>query len=219
MASRVGDLLIQKGLIDQQQLSKAIDLAKQNSCLVNQALIQLAYIEESALLNFLSEQYNLPVVKLEEIQIATQLLTLIPQRLAQKHHVLPLELNNNTLTLAMVDPSDIIALNEVKFITGHDIKVVLASEGELKTQTEKLYETDVSYDDLFDGLVEEDNVEVLSTEDNIDISALEKATEDAPVVKLVNAILTDGIKKGSSDIHLEPYEKSFRVRFRIDGVL
>ncbi|MCL4138975.1 UNVERIFIED_CONTAM: hypothetical protein GTU68_027034 [Idotea baltica] len=117
----------------------------------------------------------------------------------------------------MADPSNIIALNDVKFITGYDIRVVLTSVRDLKAKSEKIFEEDVSYDGIFDDF--DDDVEVVEAEEDIDLGNLEKATEDAPVVKLVNAILTDAIKKGASDIHLEPYEKSFRVRFRIDGVL
>lgn len=218
MSSRIGELLLQQGIIDEQQLEQAKQTAQQNGGLINSAVVKLGLMEEAELTSLLSQQYKLPVVQLDEYQVETHVLSLIPQHLAIKHSLLPLELNGSTLTVAMVDPSNIIALNDIKFITGYDIRVVLAGDTEVKTYIEKLYEADISYDAFFDDL-QDDDVEVMSTEDEVDLDTLEKQTEDAPVVKLVNAILTDAIKKGASDIHVEPYERNFRVRFRIDGVL
>ncbi len=218
MSSHVGELLVQNGLIDKAQLEQAVQLAKSNGGLINSAVVKLGYIEEAELVALLSRQYGLPVVQLDEYQIEPRVVSLVPQALAIKHHLLPLELNGTTLTTAMVDPSNITALNDIKFITGYDIRVVLAAEADIKKHIEKFYDSDISYDNLFRGM-DEDDVEILSNAEEVDLNALEKATEDAPVVKLVNAILTDAIKKGASDIHLEPYEKTFRVRFRIDGVL
>ena len=219
MSSRIGELLLQHGVIDEMQLEQASQLAGQNGGLISSSVIKLGYVTESDLTALLSRQYGLPVIQIDELQIDPHVIALVPQHLAQKHQLLPLELNNGTLTVAMIDPSNIIALNDIKFITGYDIRVVLASESDLKAHIEKCYERDVSYDSLIEDIGGEDNVEVLASDEEIDLNALERATEDAPVVKLVNAILTDAIKKGASDIHLEPYEKSFRVRFRIDGVL
>lgn len=218
MSSRVGDLLLRKGLINQDQLSKAMEVLHEHGGMLSTSLVRLGFIEESTLVQTLSQQYGLPVVKLEEHQIEPEILGLVPQDLAQKHHLLPIQFNGSVLQIAMVDPSNILALNDIKFITGHDIQVVLTAESELKGYLEKLYESNVSYDSIM-GEMDDDNVEVIDTSDALDLQALEKATEDAPVVKLVNAILTDAIKKGASDIHVEPYEKNFRVRFRIDGVL
>ena len=118
----------------------------------------------------------------------------------------------------MVDPSNIIALNDIKFITGYDVKVVLASEAQLRHELDRLYEGNISYDEIFDDF-DDGEIEVMGAEEELSLQELERATEDAPVVKLVNAILTDAIKKSASDVHIEPYEKTFRVRFRIDGVL
>ena len=219
MSSHLGELLLQKGILDKEQLEQARNIAGQNGGLLNSAVVSMGILDEDSLTNLISHQYGLPVVQLEDYQVEPRVLALVPQALAVKHYLLALELNGSTLTVAMVDPSNITALNDIKFITGYDIRVVLAPESALKAYIEKTYESDVSYDALFRDLHDGGGVEVLSTEDEIDINALEKATEDAPVVKLVNAILTDAIKKGASDIHLEPYEKTFRVRFRIDGVL
>lgn len=218
MSSRIGELLLSRGIIDESQLENVQQHAKQNGGLINTAVVRLGLVEEAELVTLLSQQYALPVVQVEDYQIDAHVLSLVPQQLALKHHVIPLELHDNTLTVAMADPSNIIALNDIKFITGFDIRVVLASDTDIRTHIEKYYENEVSYDSLFEDIAEE-NVEVMATDEELDLDALERATEDAPVVKLVNAILTDAIKKGASDIHLEPYEKSFRVRFRIDGVL
>jgi len=218
VSSRVGDLLLRKGLINQEQLGRAQEAMHEHGGMLSTSLIKLGFIEEGALLETLSQQYGLPVVKLDEQTIEPEVVGLIPQDLAQKHHLIPIQFNGTVLQIAMVDPSNILALNDIKFITGHDIQVVLTAESELKSVTEKLYEQNVSYDSIIGGL-DDGGVEVVDTDDSVDLQALEKATEDAPVVKLVNAILTDAIKKGASDIHIEPYEKSFRVRFRIDGVL
>jgi len=218
MSSRVGSLLLKAKVITEEQLSKAKELQQQSGELLGSSLIKLGFLDEAKLLSTLSEQYGLPIVKLEGQESNPDVTALVPHNIAQKHHLLPLELNGSTLTVAMADPSNILALNDVKFITGFDIQVVLASEVELKAHIEKLYEGSVSYDSIIDDLGGE-NVEVVDISDDFDLQALEKATEDAPVVKLVNAVLTDAIKKGASDIHIEPYEKVFRVRFRIDGVL
>jgi len=219
MNSRVGELLVQKGHIDRSQLEQANLLASQNGGLLNSAVVKLGAITEDVLIDLLSEEYSLPIVDLEDTEIQTEILSHVPHAIALKYFILPLQCEGSILTVAMVDPSNIAAINDIRFITGFDIRIKLCTEAQVKFYIEKLYEGDVSYDSIFEGINEGDDVEVLSSEDDIDITALEKATEDAPVVKLVNALLIDAIKKGASDVHIEPYEKSFRVRFRIDGVL
>ncbi len=219
MSSRIGDLLITAGLITEEQLAKAKEVQYQSGGLIGSALVKLGFIEEQALVDALAKQYGLKTANLEDFEFDPDILGLIPQSLAHKHLLLPLSLLGNTLTIAMIDPSNILALNDIKFVTGYNIQVVIATESALRSQIEKLYEGNVSYDTIIGDFDSADDVEVLGTQDELDVSELEKATEDAPVVKLVNAILTDAIKKGASDIHIEPYEKLFRVRFRIDGVL
>jgi type IV pilus assembly protein PilB len=166
----------------------------------------------------LSTQFKVKIIELENLEIDPQVIELIPQNIAQKHHVLPIEKDGSTLTVAMIDPSNVVALNDIKFVTGLDIQIVIARESVLKASHEKYYESFTSYENIINDLEDED-VELVESNDEVNISELERATEDAPVVKLVNAVLTDAIKKHASDIHIEPYEKSFRVRFRIDGVL
>jgi type IV pilus assembly protein PilB len=219
MSSRIGELLVEQGCITTEQLTQALELQQQNASpyLVTQ-LLQMGLVDEQTVTEALGRDYNLPIIDFENTEISSSAIDLIPHNIASKHFLLPIEVNGGVITIAMVDPSNIIALNDIKFITGCDVKVAVAKESELKSNIEKHYEGNISYDSIFDDIEDED-VQVLSTEEELDIQALERATEDAPVVKLVNAILTDAIKKGASDIHIEPYEKIFRVRFRIDGVL
>ncbi|MCB0317303.1 MAG: type IV-A pilus assembly ATPase PilB [Bdellovibrionales bacterium] len=218
MNSRIGELLVRSGIINSEQLTKANDEIKTHGGFVGTHLVKLGFVELEDLLNIISKQYSVPIVELEEYKFEEDLLQLIPQNLSMKHGVLPILKKGNVLTVAMIDPSNIVALNDIKFITGLDISVAVTDEITLKKKQEVLFESQISYDSIFEDFDPED-VEVVDTSDDININELEKASEDAPVVKLVNAILTDAIKKGASDIHLEPYEKSFRVRFRIDGVL
>lgn len=218
MASRVGELLVKTGLITSEQLDQAKEQQKAQGGTLGSHLVKMGVISEEDFVQTISDQYRIPVVQLEEYDIDDAVLSLIPQNVAQKHSVLPLIKRNSTLTVAMVDPSNIVALNDIKFITGLDIQVVIAPESQIKGEQEKLYEGTVSYENIL-GDIDEQDVEVVETQETVDLNELERATEDAPVVKLVNAILTDAIKKRASDIHIEPYEKVFRVRFRIDGVL
>ncbi len=219
MSSRVGDLLVRKGVLTQDQLKRVTEAQSSNGGLLISSIVKLGFLTESALLETLGQQYGLPLVKVEESSIDPNAVGLVPHELAGKHCLLPVKLNGTTLTVAMADPSNILALNDIKFVTGFDIQVVLAAESEIRAFHEKFFESNISYDSIMEDIGEDTDVEVISAGDELDLEALERATEDAPVVKLVNAVLTDAIKKGASDIHIEPYEKTFRVRFRIDGVL
>jgi type IV pilus assembly protein PilB len=218
MNSRIGDLFVKSGLITGEQLAVAVEQQKNSGGFLGSYFVKLGFIAEPDLLSTISEQYGVQICQVDTSSLDTGLAQLIPQNLATKHNLVPIVQRQNALTVAMTDPSNITALNDVKFITGLDIHVVVASERDVKAGQERLYDAQVSYDKLIDDLGDED-VEVLDTSEAIDVNELERATEDAPVVRLVNAILTDAIKKGASDIHIEPYEKNFRVRFRIDGVL
>jgi len=219
MTSRVGDLLVRQGILSADDLNQAKQAQHLAGGQLISSILKLGKITEEKLCEVLSSQYNLPVVKLEEQTFDPEVIRLVPQSLALKHLLVPIRFNNAALVIAMADPSNILALNDIKFITGHDIQVVLANETEVRTQVEKIYDTSASLDTLMEEFDDGANVEVIETNEQLDLQAFEKATEDAPVVKLVNAILTDAIKKNASDIHIEPYEKNFRVRFRIDGVL
>jgi type IV pilus assembly protein PilB len=217
MSSRVGELLVKAGLITPEQLNKAIETLEPGAT-VSSRLVQQGAVAETDLVEILSQHYGVPIIELEDCLLDTSLAQLIPQNLALKHHLVPIIKKDNSLTLALADPSNLTAINDIKFITGLDIQVKVAAESAIKRFFEKLFESGTAYENILNDM-DNDNIEVVATEDDINISELERATEDAPVVKLVNAILTDAIKKNASDIHLETYEKSFRVRFRIDGVL
>ncbi|MCB0329415.1 MAG: type IV-A pilus assembly ATPase PilB [Bdellovibrionales bacterium] len=219
MTSRVGELLIRTGAISEEQYKKAEEAqTAAGGGFIGVFLAQLGFVSEDDIAEIVSDQYGVPIIELEEFSIDDEILNLIPQNLAVKHGLIPLVQEGSSLKVAMVDPSNLVALNDIKFITGLDIQVVLAKSSALKQKQEKLFEKQVEYDSILDAYEDQD-VEVVDTDGDVDVNELEKATEDAPVVKLVNAILTDAIKKGASDIHVEPYEKKFRVRFRIDGVL
>jgi len=150
--------------------------------------------------------------------VPREILNVVPQALVMKHHLIPTNLVRSTLTLAMADPSNLMAINEVKFLTGYDVKVAVAAPAALQQAIERYYETGTSYQDVLEQIGNED-VELVRTEDEVDLKDLESATEEAPVVRLVNAVMTDAIRKRASDIHIEPYEKMLRIRFRVDGVL
>jgi len=218
MSSRIGELLVKNGLVTPEQLAQANEAQKSSGGTVGGALSKLGFLSEVDIVQTISQHYGVPIVELEEYTIEASTLQLIPHNLALKHHLIPLVKKDSTLTVAMADPSNMVALNDIKFITGLDIQVVVANETSIKIGQEKLYEGNISYDKIMDDFENQD-LEVVASKNEVDIVELEKATEDAPVVKLVNAVLSDSIKKRASDIHIEPYEKYFRVRFRIDGVL
>jgi type IV pilus assembly protein PilB len=217
--SRVGEQLVKAGLISAEQLAHAQEAAQSQGGFVGAHLVRLGFISEPDLVQTLSRLFSVPIFESDELFVDSQVLQLIPQNLASKHQLVPVVRKDNTLTVAMTDPSNITALNDIKFITGLDIQICVAGNSLIKLLHERFYEGNVSYDTIISDISDGESVEVLEQEQSVDLNELEKATEDAPVVKLVNAVLTDAIKKGASDIHIEPYEKSFRVRFRIDGVL
>ncbi len=218
MQSRVGELLVRTGLLTDEQLKIAKDAQAQNGGLLASSIISQGFISERDFANILSEHYSVPIINLNDYQIDDAAVKLVPYNLAVKHGLMPVFTEQNSLTLAMIDPSNVVALNDIKFITGLEVHAVIALDSDIRSKQEKYYEEGVSYDSLIDDL-DADDIELIGSNEEPDIMELERATEDAPVVKLVNAILLDAIKKGASDIHFEPYEKEFRVRFRIDGVL
>jgi type IV pilus assembly protein PilB len=218
MASRLGDLLQRRGDLSAEQLAHAIEVQRENSGSLATHLIKLGYISEEDLLAILEREYRLPVVDPASLEIQKDVLTLVPQALVIKHHLIPTSLSRNTVTLVMADPSNLVAINEIKFLTGYDVKIAVAAPAAIQAAIDRHYNSDANFDEVLSALGNE-NLELVHDEDDIDLGELEKATEEAPVVKLVNAILTDAIRKRASDIHIEPYEKVMRVRFRVDGML
>ncbi len=226
MPARLGELLVRENLISLQQLQQAQNNQKQEGGKLGYHLTKLGFIEESQLTDFLSKQYGVPAINLSEFEIDADVIKLIPKEVAQKHQVVPVNRAGASLIVAMSDPSNIFAIDDIKFLTGYNIEVVVAAEAAIQTAIEKYYNNaggpldplaGVSIDDLMEGF--EEDVDVAEREAAANTIDLEKAAEDAPVVKLVNLILVDAIKKGASDIHIEPYEKEMRVRYRIDGEL
>ena len=218
MPEKLGELLIRNSAISNQQLAKALEDQKASGGRLGESLIKLGFIKELDLVSFLSKQYGMPSVNLTEIAILPEVIKIIPTDVAIKYQVIPVSLRDATLVVAMVDPSNIFAIDDIKFLTGYRIEALVASESSMKQALDMHYGTTKGLDTLLEGM-ETEGVEYVGEEETVNISNLKEASEDAPVIKLVNAILTDAIKKRASDIHVEPYEKSFRIRFRMDGTL
>jgi type IV pilus assembly protein PilB len=222
-AERLGDLLVREGLITREQLEKALQEQRQSGTRVGYNLVKLGFIQETELTKMLARQYKMPAVDLSKFEVDPRIAKLIPGDLAIKHLVLPLKRDGRTLTVAMADPTNLGVLDDLKFITRYDIFPVIGGEFTLKTAIEKLYETsaDAQVNDLLSVIDDmESDVEVVEEKEEDQSAALLTAQmEDAPVVKLLNAILTDAVRKGASDIHFECFEHDIRVRYRIDGAL
>jgi type IV pilus assembly protein PilB len=220
MSGRLGELLVRENLISLQQLQKAQEEQRKTGGRIGSLLVKQGAIAEADLTGFLSKQYGVPAISLKDFDIDEEVLKLVPRATAEKHQVIPVNRAGSSLIVAMTDPSNIFAIDDVKFLTGYNVEVVVASEQAIREAIEKHYaEKGPDLDEVMQGF---DDSEVSVIEDGGDDTSvvdLEKSAEEAPVVKLVNLILLDAIRKGASDIHVEPYEKDFRVRFRIDGVL
>ncbi|MDF1564928.1 MAG: type IV-A pilus assembly ATPase PilB [Deltaproteobacteria bacterium] len=216
MAGRLGELLVRENLISLQQLQAAQDAQKSEGGRLGYHLTKLGYLEETELTGFLAKQYNVPSIDLRAFDIDSEVIKLVPKDVCEKHVAIPVNRAGASLIVAMSDPSNIFAVDDIKFLTGYNIEVAVAAEESIKEAIERYYMSGPSYEDVMEGF-DADEIEVaeLDGDDVVDIDS----AEDAPVVKLVNLILIDAIKKGCSDIHVEPYEKDFRVRFRIDGRL
>jgi type IV pilus assembly protein PilB len=223
-SERIGDLLLKEGLISKEQLDKALQEQRQNGTRVGYNLIKLGFIQELELVKVLARQSKMPAVDLSKFEPDPKLIKLIPSDLAVKNLVLPLKRDGRILTVAMADPTNFAVVEDLKFITRYDIQPVIAGEFTLRNAIEKNYES--AADMQMSALLEEieadgeDEVEAVEEkEEEMSAAALAAAVDDAPVVKLINGILTDAVKKGASDIHFECFEHDIRVRYRIDGAL
>jgi type IV pilus assembly protein PilB len=215
---RIGELLVQKDLLTQDQLRRAKEEAGATGTRLGFQITKLGYIEENILAEFLSAEYGVPSINLDEFDIDPEVVRLIPEDVAIKHTIVPVNRAGSTLIIATADPSNIFAIDDVKFLSGYNVEPVVAPEEAIRRAVDRYYDSTSSLADVMSDFEDED-FEVVTEDDSVDVAELEKATEDAPVVKLVNLILTDAIKKLASDIHIESYERVFRVRYRIDGVL
>ncbi|MDY0211379.1 MAG: type IV-A pilus assembly ATPase PilB [Desulfuromonadaceae bacterium] len=217
-SNRLGELLVRNKILTREQVDKAIAEHKAHRERLVTSLSRLKLISEEDLAAFLARQYSAPSINLDEFEVDTGVTRLISAEVVQRYHLMPISKTGSTLIVAMSDPSNIFAIDDVKFMTGHNVEVVVATDSAIKKAIDKYYDQSDSLAEVMSGLDDID-LEVVEGDDEIDVNALQIATEEAPVVRLVNLIMTDAIKKGASDIHIEPYEKVFRVRYRIDGVL
>jgi type IV pilus assembly protein PilB len=261
MSAKLGEILVRENLITSQQLREALEYQRSSGGRLGSNLVKLGVISDDVITAVLSRQYGVPSINLELFQIEDETIKLISHEVALKYSVLPISKVGATLTLAMADPTNVFAMDDIKFMTGLNIEPVIASEASLQNSIGKYYSSTKKID-IFDfatvgdlerngkpvskngkgskmqvdqRLVDSDlkvsldhyefekagadEFELIEENEEIDLAELAKASEDAPVVRLVNVLLVDALRRGASDIHIEPYEKDFRIRFRIDGVL
>jgi type IV pilus assembly protein PilB len=243
MAVRIGELLLKEKRITPAQLQEALSYQKTNGGKLGFNLVKLGFVKDEEITALLSKQYGVPSINLTQFEIDPGIIKLIPAETAHKYQIIPLSRSGATLTIAMTDPTNVFAMDDIKFMTGYNVEPVVASETAVLDAINHYYaapgtrareagaapesgnlNTSSSLDMVTRALEEttavaDDDVEVLDEMDSIDVSSLEKQSGEAPIIRLVNLMLMSSIQKGASDIHIEPYEKEFRVRFRIDGIL
>jgi type IV pilus assembly protein PilB len=219
MSNRIGELLVREKLISLAQLRTAQDESKRTSTSLSYQLARMGFVSDQEITDFLSQQYRVASINLDEYEIEDEVKKLITQEVCDRHKIVPVSRTGSTLIVAMADPSNLHAIDDIKFLTGYNVEPVVASEGAIQKAIEKTYAApEISYDQIMEGF-DEGEIEVAELEDDIALGDLERGASDAPVIRLCNAILLNAIKKRASDIHVEPYEKKLRVRYRVDGVL
>jgi len=234
MPVRIGELLLKEKRITPAQLQEALNYQKTQGGKLGYNLVKLGFVKDEDITALLSKQYGVPSINLTQFEIDPGVIKLIPGETCHKYQIIPLSRSGATLTIAMTDPTNVFAMDDIKFMTGYNVEPVVASEGAVVDALEKYYvaaptkkvESGPSALDMATKALEEmpdvgdaGDVEVLAELEEISAEALQRQGEDAPVIKLVNVILMSAIQKGASDIHIEPYEKEYRVRYRIDGIL
>ena len=224
MSVRLGEILLKESLITQDQLEKALEFQRSNGGKLGSCLTKMGFITDDDITGVLSRQYGVPSINLKYYEIDPNVIKLIPQDTALRYQVIPLSRVGSVLTIAMTDPTNVFAMDDIKFMTGFNVEPVVASESAIAESIARFYgggsSTHEELSSLMKDLVdEEQELELAADEQEMDAATLEKAAEEAPIIKLVNLILTDSVKRGASDIHVEPYETEMRVRFRVDGVL
>ncbi len=228
MSGKLGEILLKENLITPDQLKKALEHQKANGGRLGNSLVKLGFLNDDEVTAVLSRQYGVPSINLAYFEVDPNVTKLIPMDTATKYQVLPLSRVGSSLTLAMVDPTNVFAMDDIKFMTGFNIEPVVASEAAIAEAIKKHYgsmedqERKKELEEIV-NFIDEGQAESLELEaeegGTLNLEQLEKAAEEAPVIKLVNYILTDAVKRGASDIHMEPYEKEYRIRYRIDGIL
>jgi type IV pilus assembly protein PilB len=217
---KIGELLVQEGLLTAEQLNRALEEQQHGGERIGAVLIELGFLTEDVLADFVARQFRVPEVNISKLNISKDVIGLIPADVATKYQAIPFGLMGNTLNVAIADPGNLFVIDDIRFLTRKNIQVHVAPESSIKKIINLHHgKPEESLDDMLGMLKEEVDVDVMDSPEEVDLSFLEDAAEQAPVVKLVNLILIDAIRKQTSDIHIEPYEKAMRVRFRIDGVL
>jgi type IV pilus assembly protein PilB len=226
MSQRLGDLLVKEKILSPEQLEQALKAQKESGGKdrLGSVLVRLGLLSDEDVTNFLSRQYGVPAINLQFFEIDPAVVKLIPYETSKRYQILPLSRVGASLTIAMVDPTNVFAMDDIKFMTGFNIEPVVASETAIMEFIERSYNTSAAPEENLDDIMatmgdSETDIELQAEEAEASLAELEKGAEEAPIVKLVNLILTDAVKRGASDIHIEPYEKEYRVRFRIDGML
>ena len=246
MSAKLGEILVRENLLTPQQLREALEFQREHGGRLGFNLVKMGLVSDDMITAVLSRQYGVPSVNLELFDIEDSVIRLIPREVADKYSVLPLSRVGATLTLAMVDPTNVFAMDDIKFMTGLNIEPVVVSEASVQEAISRYYsqsrEIELAREfeesasgngngqhdslpgstmtlDQLDFDADAEGVEVIDEDEEIDLSNLTRMSEDAPVVRLVNVLLSDSLQRGASDIHIEPYEKEMRIRFRIDGLL
>jgi len=219
VAKKIGELLVQEGLISQEQLNEALEEHQKTGDRIGATLMKLGMVSEDVLVDFIARQFQTPQVNVSKLTIPKDVLGLIPLDVAQKYHAVPFGLMGNTLNIAIGDPGNLFVIDDIRFLTRKNIQVHVASDNAIRRVIAQVNSGEDSLQDVLGMFKDDVEVDLVQSTEELDLSFLEDAAEQAPVVKLVNIILMDAIRKQASDIHIEPYEKTMRVRFRIDGVL
>jgi len=224
MSSRLGEILVKDSLISSDQLKQALEYQKKNGGRLGTCLVKMGIVSDEDITAVLSRQYGVPSINLKFYEVDPAVIKLVPQETAIRYQIVPLSRVGSTLTIAMTDPTNVFAMDDIKFMTGFNVEPVVASETAITEAIHKFYgaaESVEELDKVMKDLAGDDAaaLELAGDVEEMDLASLEKAAEEAPIIKLVNLILTDAVKRGASDIHVEPYEKEYRVRFRIDGIL
>jgi len=232
MAVRLGELLLREKRVTPAQLQEALNHQRANGGRLGASLVRLGFLRDEDITSVLSRQYGVPAINLKEFELDPAIVRLVPAETAAKYNVIPVSRNGTTLTLAMTDPTNVFAMDDIKFMTGLHVEPVVGSEAAIREAIAQYFDktkapaavngmktADVVARALEDMGMQDDDLEVVEGAEEIDAASLERQGGEAPIIRLVNALLLSAIQKGASDIHIEPYEKEMRVRFRIDGVL
>lgn len=220
VTNRLGELLVREKLISLQQLRQAQDEQRTSGHNLGYTLAKLGYISDEEITSFLSTQYRLPAIDLDEFDVDAEVIRLVSREVCEKHKILPVSRSGSSLIVAMADPTNLHAIDDIKFLTGYNVEPVVASETAIHGAIERYYNVGPSYDEVMAEFnIDDEDIDFSASDEELNALELERASADAPVVRLVNMLLLNAIRKRASDVHIEPYERKLRVRYRVDGVL